>query len=328
MAVIKFATAHSSVKNVLNYVMRKEATDRTLVDGIRCLPETSIHEFAYVKNQFHKTDGRQYYHIVQSFAPEDTLTPETAHEIGMRFAEDCFPGFQIVVATHKNKAHLHNHIILNSVNMDNGKKFHQSKEELMQVKAHSNALCRAYGLSTTEERCTYNRNPKWKEELREAALAGLDNSYTKEAFIDFKEMHGYRVKWEDNYKYVTFTTPDGHKCRDKNLFDERLLKDNMEMFFLLGGTDTNISDAYLDYETPEHNPTDKFTNTMGLITLFAELLSCVPSSQDCTDLAEAKELSTAEKLRLEKILGKKIEPKAFAYYTQPKEEQQSMSIFY
>ena len=100
------------------------------------------------------------------------------------------------------------------------------------------------------------------------------------------------------------------------------------MFFLLGGTDTNISDAYLDYETPEHNPTDKFTNTMGLITLFAELLSCVPSHQDCTDLAEPKELSTAEKLRLEKILGKKIEPKTFAYYTQPKEEQQGMSIFY
>lgn len=144
------------MNNIFQYVTRDEATEQRLISGIECSPDTALEEFRYVKQKYSKEDGRTYYHIVQSFSPDDALTLETAHEIGLRFAEH-FSGFQILVATHHNTGHIHNHLIMNSVNYQNGKKFHQTRDELLEVKAYSNKLCQEYGLSITEEKCSYGR---------------------------------------------------------------------------------------------------------------------------------------------------------------------------
>ena len=72
---------------IFKYVMRKEATERKLIHGLNCPPLSACDEFEYVKHQYHKEDSRQYYHIVQSFSPDDNITPELAYEIGMKFAE-------------------------------------------------------------------------------------------------------------------------------------------------------------------------------------------------------------------------------------------------
>ena len=101
MAIVKFVPAGSPLNNIFDYVMRDEATEDKLISGINCSPESALEEFQFVKKRFRKEGGRSYYHIVQSFSPDDDLTPETAHEIGLIFAE-YFPGFQIVVATHVN----------------------------------------------------------------------------------------------------------------------------------------------------------------------------------------------------------------------------------
>ena len=135
------------------------STEQRLISGIGCSPDTALEEFRYIKQKYGKEDGRSYYHIVQSFSPNDNLTPETAHEIGLKFAE-YFPGFQILVATHCNTGNIHNHLIMNSVSFENGKKFHQSRDGLLQVKAYSNKLCREYGLSVTEEKCSYGKLPE------------------------------------------------------------------------------------------------------------------------------------------------------------------------
>ena len=71
--------------------MDNEKTKDKLISGINCSPESAFEEFTYVKERFGKTDGRQYYHIIQSFSPDDDVTPEMAHEIALKFAE-CFPG--------------------------------------------------------------------------------------------------------------------------------------------------------------------------------------------------------------------------------------------
>ena len=105
MAVVKFVAAKCPMSYIFKYVMRKEATERKLIDGLNCSPVSACDEFEYVKHQFHKEDGRQYYHIVQSFSPDDNVTPELAHEIGMKFAEN-FPGYQVLVATHTNTKHV------------------------------------------------------------------------------------------------------------------------------------------------------------------------------------------------------------------------------
>lgn len=224
MAIVKFIASGCPMNNIFSYVMNESKTeDGILVSGIHYTPESALDEFRFVKNKFGKIDGRQYYHIVQSFSLDDKLTPETAHEIGLKFAA-FFPGFQIVVATHCDKEHLHNHLVMNSVNMENGKKFHQTADDLARIKEYSNQLCREYGLSETEAKSSFGSMPKWKDLLRRKAYSVACRTSCKEDFIYEMEMHGYKVDWQEGHKYITFTTPGGHKCRDNKLFAEQLLR--------------------------------------------------------------------------------------------------------
>lgn len=324
MAIVKFISSGCPMNNIFPYVMRDETTEQRLIDGINCSSDTALEEFRYVKQKYGEEDGRTYYHIVQSFSPEDDISPETAHEIGMKFAE-YFPGFQIVVATHYNTDHVHNHLIMNSVNYENGKKFHQSRDELLQVKAYSNKLCREYGLSVTEEKCRYGDDPVWKKHLMQMALYAMSQTYTKEAFIEYMELHGYKVKWADRLKYITFTTPDGHVCRDKNLFDERLLKDNMEVYYALGGADTRLAEIYSEYETPQHHPDANMTITTGLVSLLGDLLAVAPPKGEY-DPEMVTEMNPWERKRLERILGKKISSIAFACYSTQEEYEQEQGL--
>ena len=87
MAIVKFITSGCPMNNIFPYVTRKEATEQRLISGIGWSPDTALEEFRYIKQKYGKEDGRSYYHIVQSFSPNDNLTPETAHEIGLKFAE-------------------------------------------------------------------------------------------------------------------------------------------------------------------------------------------------------------------------------------------------
>ena len=251
MAIVKFVASGCPMNNIFPYVMNREKTDENLISGINCSPDTALQEFTFVKKQFKKEDGRTYVHIVQAFSPDDDLTPELAHEIGLRFAE-YFGGYQALVATHRNTDHIHNHIILNSVNMETGKKFHQSAAEMRQVKEYSNKLCREYGLSETETKSSFGTMPKWKSQLRNKAYSVACRTCSKEDFIFEMEMHGYKVDWQEGHKYITFTTPDGHKCRDNKLFAEQLLRKNLEIYFLLGGCESGLAEQYQQFENRLH----------------------------------------------------------------------------
>lgn len=218
----------------MEYVQNKEKTMDRLITGVNCLAQTAVQEFEVAKKQFRKTDGRSYYHIVQAFSPDDPLDFETAHEIGLELA-GYFKGFQAVVATHMNTAHKHNHIILNSVNFENGKKFHQSAKELAQVKEFSNQLCQQHGLSIIEIKADPFDIPVWKKKLRKTIKHCMEHSYDKADFARYMEMLGYKVKWEDSHKYITYTTPEGYACRDSKLFDQTLRRERMEEYFAMGG---------------------------------------------------------------------------------------------
>lgn len=324
MAVVKFVNAGSPMNNIFDYVTRREATESKLISGVNCSPESAFDEFRFVKKRFHKEDGRSYYHIVQSFSPDDDLTPETAHEIGLKFAE-YFPGFQVLVATHTNTHAIHNHLIMNSVNFENGKKFHQSRDEMLQVKEYSNQLCREYGLSVTETKTKNPRHSRWKRDLIETASYAIGWSATKEEFIEYMREHGYDVQWEDKYKYITFTTPEGYKVRDSKLFDERFLKNNLELYFAMGGCDGEMLDTYCDYVTPYHDDSFTMTSTDGLITLLGDILSSVPADYYYQP-HYINEMNTTEKLRLEKILGRKISNEAFHTYCTREDYEREQGI--
>ena len=270
MAVVKFIASGCPMNHIFHYVMREEATDRGLIDGIGCSPETAMEEFRFVKERFHKEDGRQYYHIVQSFSPKDDLTPETAHEIGMRFA-GFFDGYQALVATHVNTAHLHNHIILNSVSFRTGYKYHQSRDEMLKAKRCSNELSRQYGLSVTEEKCEYGETPRWKEKLKKVLLWSLSVSPDRAFFIREMRLHGYGVTWEEGHKHVTFQTPEGYRCRDNKLFDDRFLRCNMDIYFTMGGCASPAGSRYLSFDMPSHEAKANMTIGNELIFLMADI---------------------------------------------------------
>ena len=182
MANIKFIAVSRSLSGILDYVTNREKTVERLISGVNCMAQTAQDEFEAVKKQFRKTDGRSYYHIVQAFAPDDPLDFDTAHEIGLKFAE-YFKSYQCVVVTHMNTAHIHNHIIMNSVNFETGQKFHQSAREMQQAKEYSNQLCREYGLSFTESKADPFRIPAWKKRLRRTIKEAMENCATREEFI-------------------------------------------------------------------------------------------------------------------------------------------------
>ena len=305
MAVVKFVNAGSPMNNIFDYVTRREATESKLISGVNCSPESALDEFRFVKKRFHKEDGRSYYHIVQ-------------------FAE-YFPGFQVLVATHTNTHAIHNHLIMNSVNFENGKKFHQSRNEMLQAKEYSNQLCREYGLSVTETKTKNPRNARWKRDLIETASYAIGWSATKEEFIEYMREHGYKVQWEDKYKYITFTTPEGYKIRDNKLFDERFLKNNLELYFAMGGCDGEMLDTYCDYVTPYHDDSYTMTSTDGLITLLGDILSTVPADYYYQP-HYVNEMNTMEKLRLEKILGRKISNEAFHTYCTREDYEREQGI--
>lgn len=320
MAIVKFVAAKRTIKSALNYITNPEKTNETLISGVNCTPESAESEFDFTKRKFNKHGGREYYHIVQSFSPEDNITPEIAHEIGIKFAE-YFKGYQIVISTHCDKEHIHNHMIMNSVNFETGKKFHQSKEDLMRVKEFSNRLCIEYGLSQTEVKSDWNEMPKWKVKLRNDACYAAKVSRTKEEFIRIMESRGYKVKWEDGHKYITFTTRDGKKCRDNKLFAEQLLRENLEIYFALGGCDSGLAEQYAEYSTPVKDNVG-YTFGNGLFTLLKNLLESVPPEMQYEPPIERGELDKMTVMELE-ALGIKVEPKALVYYSanEPYEEE-------
>lgn len=323
MAIIKFTSGKINPRTVINYVCNKEKTTDKLISGKDCMPESCEYEFAEVKKAFGKTDGRTYYHMIQSFSPDDRITPEQAHEVGLQMAE-LFEGYQVLVVTHTNKAHTHNHLVINSVNFENGKKLTISNQELERIKNDSNSICLQNGWDVTEAKTRRNRNPKWKQIIIEDALTAMAESYSMDEYISKLKELGIYVSYNPDYKYMTYSDAEGHKCRDAKLFDERLLKKNLELYFDLGGAETLIGDTILDYETPKSgNCTD------GLMNLVINFIDTIQSDEEEYDdnyyIHDRKKLEKiVEKMRargskitlakLIKILNSKTEPEETYYF--------------
>lgn len=223
----------------IDYIMNMDKTKRQLVSSFNCSPETAYEEMCFTKKMFNKEGGRQYIHFVQAFPPGEKVTPETVHEIALKLLEhEKFKGFQVVAATHINEAHLHTHFVLNTVNIETGLKWQLPPKELDMLKAYSDKLCKEYGLSVIPRDIKHQewspdgvyrnklRGSSWRHELYLAASTCLRASKSKEEFITLMNRLGYKVNWSDTRKYVTFTTPEGHKCRNSKL-GEGFSKENM-----------------------------------------------------------------------------------------------------
>ena len=124
----------SSMRGVIDYVEQEKKTrwgDAWLVSGSNCVPQSAFIEMQMTKERFRKTGGTQFYHFVQSFSSEDNVTPQEVNAIGLEFAQRQFPNFEVVVTTHVDTGHLHNHMVVNSVSHRDGHKLHQSYDDLL-----------------------------------------------------------------------------------------------------------------------------------------------------------------------------------------------------
>lgn len=120
-------------------------------DAIGCTIDQAYQDMVATKKRFHKTDKVQGFHLVQSFA-EGEVSPELAHLIGVELAERLLRGqFEVVITTHLNTSHFHNHLVWNSVSMEDGHKYHSNEQSYyMEVRKISDELCRKYGLSVIQ----------------------------------------------------------------------------------------------------------------------------------------------------------------------------------
>jgi len=252
MAIVHFVKSKRTqtvggLNAVINYCCKDAKVSyegRPLVSGINCVPQCALQEFMNTKRLHHNNHGRMYYHMVQSFRPDDPVTPEQAHEIALKLAEQ-IPGFEIVVATHTDRDHIHSHFVINSVSCDTGLKYHSNKESLELLWKASDELCMQYGLSVVKpkkkqkkertmsdrEYRAYAKGDSWKMNLEINIDECMTLARDREHFIRLMEYSGYEVKWTADRKNITYTTPDGHKCRDNKLNGIKYLKEMMEYEF-------------------------------------------------------------------------------------------------
>ena len=156
-----------------------------------------------------------------------------------------FPGFEVVIATHVDTNHIHNHLVVNSVSCVDGKKLHQSADDLLAHRQANDEICQAHGLNILERPEKQSRMKRmkpgeyqaglyadsWKLDLIQTINDVLEYARSLDEFVEGMEREGYQVTWTENRKHITFTCPNGRKCRDSSLHDETFLKENLEALF-------------------------------------------------------------------------------------------------
>ena len=145
--------AYKELHNVIEYAEADFKTENQYyVSSLNCSVESAYEEMLITKQQYNKTGGILGFHAFQSFA-EGEVTPEQAHAIGVRLAQEMWGDrFEVIVSTHLNTKHIHNHFVINSVSFKDGKRYYDKRETYARLRQLSDSLCEEYGLSVLEEK--------------------------------------------------------------------------------------------------------------------------------------------------------------------------------
>ena len=251
MAIVHFVNykrgtqSRAAMRGVMLYVMQEKKTaweGVPLVSGVNCQPQSVYDDFINTKLLYHKDGGVMFYHMVQSFPKGAEVDPRQAHEAARRLAE-YFDGCEVLVCTHVDREHIHSHCVINSVNFETGKKLHMAKEQLQELMRRNDAVCQEMGLPVFDaptqqargmggaEYHTALKGQSWKLRIMNTIDECMKYAADKDAFVSLMASEGYAVRWESGRKYITYTTPDGLKCRDNKLHEEKYCKEAMEHEF-------------------------------------------------------------------------------------------------
>ncbi len=261
MATCNYIKAKKQNQSAMRAVIRYVSQDAKTLDedghrylsGVNCIGAAAYDEFMATKNLYGKRSGVYYYHYEQSFAPGEIEDYDTAHKIGLRLAEEMFPGFEVLVGTHLDahdddgRQRVHNHFVINSVSYTSGMKLDYGPYTIEKMRRISDRLCEEHALSVLPEfKQTFDGKSISTREYRAAlkgdswkfkAICTIENAMTraasKEDFIAIMESEGYSVTWTDSRKYITYTCPNGMKVRDNKLHESKFLKENMQYEFAI-----------------------------------------------------------------------------------------------
>ena len=259
----KRTNSHGAMRNCIEYVLRPDKTSEllTYVTGPYRHDEINYdlvyRTFLEEKKMWDKDTGRMYAHNIISWHKDEQITPDQALEFGKEFAEKWFSGFQTLVAVHKDKEHIHCHLVTNSVSYEDGRKLHNTKKDLERMKQLTNQMCRERGLTVAEKGKHFDGSQIEKGEViawskdkynlfrqqvkdsfvadcAMAVLKALENCISKEKFIEKMKQFGWNVNWTEKRKHITFQNQDGKKVRDSNLsktFHLDISKEDLENEF-------------------------------------------------------------------------------------------------
>ncbi len=201
------------------------------VSSINCSERNPYEDMLFTKEEYGKTNGILAFHGYQSFK-EGEVTSDIAHEIGVKFAEEMFKDFEVVVATHQNTNHIHNHFIVNSVSFKTGKKYNNNRTNLAKLRHISDSLCVEYGLSTLDEDICYKnayKNKVLSDDYYRILKEDLDNvinySVTLKQLFERMRNLGYKVYSLNGI--ITIYRDDEDKVRIENVFGKEYSKDRL-----------------------------------------------------------------------------------------------------
>lgn len=230
MAIIKQTISTSSATGIKGYLQQDKKTEITIQTGMNCDIETFDQDFELTKKLYSKTQGRSYYHISQSFHPNEKklgrLNAQECHQLGVELAKKHFSekGYQVAVVTHTDTDHLHNHIIINSVNMTNGTKYKDKMKDFFDLKRYSNRQCEREGLkdsiidyenrakdkeTLTEKKMKEQGKTTWKQEIKDIINSEKNNFNNMKDFTQhLKEKYNIKTRWSPTSKTITYTPTD------------------------------------------------------------------------------------------------------------------------
>ena len=287
MAIVHFVNykrgtqSRAAMRGVMLYVMQEKKTtwgDGPLVSGINCQPQSVYDDFLNTKLLYHKDGGVMFYHMVQSFPKGAEVDPRQAHEAARRLAE-YFDGCEVLVCTHVDRGHIHSHCVINSLNFETGKKLHMAKEQIQELMRRNDMICQEMGLPVFDvptqqargmggaEYHTALKGQSWKLRLMNTIDECMKYAADKDAFVSLMASEGYQVRWESTRKYITYATPDGLKCRDNKLHEEKYCKEAMEHEFRIRAElikrklRTEETDGGIETVEPVEQRTAEYTGT-------------------------------------------------------------------
>ncbi|WP_444318471.1 relaxase/mobilization nuclease domain-containing protein [Megasphaera sp.] len=232
MSILKALPSRRNPQAIQQYLLQEKKLRNSFISGSQVRARNFGKQFDQVQQLYGKTTGRRYYHYILSFSPEETqqLSPREVNQMGVELAEEFFgkKGFQFAVVTHTDTDHLHDHIVVNAVNLESGKKLHTSRQDLKQMKSRVNELCQSRGLQPIPQRNEGITNGEywaaargqdvWKEELREAIDCVRQKAKSYDDFKATLENEWGVTVTRDHGRGMTYTHPtNGKKVRGQKL---------------------------------------------------------------------------------------------------------------